>query len=111
MYLLTIDYLIETFVGETFTISFDIRDVLLNKEDIDNGTFILSVYSANVDFVLIKKELSTTYEDFDGTLTYNFDSVDTKELAPQTYFYDIKLVSKDQTKQYTIISSRKFILR
>ena len=110
MYTISTDKIITTFRGETFSISFTFDNTFDTKE-IQNGKFVFRLYTANSEKSILEKELVAN--GVTDTLTYSFDHADTKDLAPLTYFYDIRLISTVNQKEIvrTIIPAKKFILK
>lgn len=110
MYTVSSDKIITTFCGETFSVSFTFDNTFETKE-IQNGKFVFRLYTANSEKSILEKELVAN--GVTDTLTYSFESADTKDLTPLTYFYDIRLISTVNQKEImrTVVPAKKFILK
>ena len=121
MYTVSTDKIITTFCGETFSLTFDISDYFesdfYNEDEIVNGKFTFRLHYANCNDNILEKGPINTDVLTSKSLTFSFDPTDTKDLSPQTYYYDIHLSATvgTQTKSVnvikTIIPAKKFILK
>lgn len=121
MYTVSTDKIITTFCGETISLAFDISDYFesdfYNEDEVAKGKFIFRLYHANCGDSVLEKEPVNTDVLTGKSLIFSFDSSDTKNLPPQTYYYDIRLFATGgaQTKPTdvvkTVIPAKKFILK
>lgn len=81
--------------------------LIINEGDV----IFFGLMDPNVHFehALVKKEFNITNFDEEGYLVINFEPDDTLELMEGTYFYQIKLLTKDANIK-TLVPKTKFII-